>query len=98
VSQRNSGYIRKEGDLYETPAWVTEALLGFISTRPGSILEPAAGSGQMVTVLKDQFRVLASDISEGGDFLKLERLPDASVAASSPTRPMSRPRSSARMR
>ena len=43
MSQRNSGYIRKEGDLYETPA-----LLGFISTRPGSILEPAAGSGQMV--------------------------------------------------
>ena len=79
MSQRNSGYIRKEGDQYETPSWVTEALLGFISTRPGSILEPAAGSGQMVTVLKDQFRVLASDISEGGDFLKLERLPDASV-------------------
>ena len=48
VSQRNSGYIRKEGDLYETPPWVTETLLGFISTRPGSILEPAAGAGQMV--------------------------------------------------
>jgi hypothetical protein len=28
---------------------------------------------------QDQFRVLASDIAEGGDFLKLERLPDASV-------------------
>ena len=46
MSQRNSGYIRKEGDLYETRL---TALLGFISTRPGSILEPAAGSGQMVT-------------------------------------------------
>ena len=79
MSQRNRGYIRKEGDQYETPSWVTEALLGFISTRPGSILEPAAGSGQMVQVLKDQFRVLASDIAEDGDFLKLERLPDASV-------------------
>jgi len=79
VSQRNSGYIRKEGDQYETPSWVTEALLGFISTRPGSILEPAAGSGQMVQVLKDQFRVLASDIAEGVNFFELDRLPDASV-------------------
>ena len=33
----------------------------------------------MVAVLKDQFRVLASDISEGVDFPKLKRLPDASV-------------------
>jgi hypothetical protein len=27
MSQRDSGYERKERDLYETPAWVTEALL-----------------------------------------------------------------------
>jgi hypothetical protein len=27
VSQRESGYERKERDLYETPAWVKEALL-----------------------------------------------------------------------
>ena len=27
MSQRNSEYDRKERDLYETPAWVTEALL-----------------------------------------------------------------------
>jgi hypothetical protein len=52
-------------------------LLGFISTRPGSILEPAAGSGQMVRVLQDEFRVRASDIAEGVNFLELERLPDA---------------------
>ena len=27
MSQRNSGYDRKAGDLYETPEWVTTALL-----------------------------------------------------------------------
>jgi hypothetical protein len=27
MSQRESGYERKERDLYETPEWVTEALL-----------------------------------------------------------------------
>ena len=32
-----------EGDLYDTPNWVTEFLLGFITNRPGSILEPADG-------------------------------------------------------
>jgi hypothetical protein len=34
------------------------------------------GGGQ---VLKDQFRVLASDIAEGVNFFELDRLPDASV-------------------
>ena len=27
MSQRLSGYKRKDGDCYETPAWVTQALL-----------------------------------------------------------------------
>ena len=27
MSQRHSGYVRKERDLYETPEWVTEALI-----------------------------------------------------------------------
>jgi len=27
MSQRDSGYERKERDLYETPAWVTEAVI-----------------------------------------------------------------------
>jgi len=50
----------------------------------------------MVQVLQDQFRVLASDIAEGVDFLKLERLPDASVRGII-TDPPYEPRSSARM-
>jgi hypothetical protein len=38
------------------------------------------GGGQ---VLKDQFRVLASDIAEGVNFFELDRLPDASVRGGS---------------
>ena len=30
MSQRESGYERKERDLYETPVWVTEALLALL--------------------------------------------------------------------
>jgi hypothetical protein len=47
MSQRGSGYERKALDRYETPAWVTAALLPHL---PGvsRAWEPAAGSGQMV--------------------------------------------------
>lgn len=51
MSQRNSGYERKERDLYETPEWVTECLVPHIPARVQSIWEPAAGSGQMAKVL-----------------------------------------------
>lgn len=83
MSQRPSGYARKELELYETPQWVTEALLGFIETRPGSIWEPAAGGGQMVRVLQGRFLVLATDVRDDDrgshNFLKLKVLPDPSI-------------------
>jgi hypothetical protein len=47
VSQRESGYERKERDLYETPAWVTLALIRHLPgrLRPGmNVYEPAAGT------------------------------------------------------
>src|SRR5215471_15192597 len=70
MSQRNSGYERKNLDAYATPSWVTEALVGFIVARPGSIWEPACGTGEMVEVLKRDFVVLATDIDNiGVDFL-----------------------------
>ena len=53
MSQRDSGYERKERDLYETPAWVTFALiekLPFMNER--SIWEPACASGKMVDAMK----------------------------------------------
>lgn len=69
MSQRDSGYERKERDYYETPAWVTEALLPHLE--PGcSIWEPACGSGKMVRALADAgHSVVATDIILGVDFL-----------------------------
>jgi hypothetical protein len=70
MSQRGSGYERKALDLYETPAWVTAALLPHL---PGvrSVWEPAAGSGKMVEALRSGgFAVEASDITTGDNFLQ----------------------------
>ena len=69
MSQRDTGYERKERDLYETPAWVTEALLPQLR-ECRIIWEPAAGSGKMSRVLKGfAGTVISSDIAEGQDFL-----------------------------
>ena len=73
MSQRDSGYERKERDLYETPEWVTEALFPHIR-KPNAILEPACGTGKMLRVLM-RFcdAVKGTDIEGGLDFLKFER-------------------------
>jgi len=49
MSQRGSGYERKERDLYETPEWVTRALLLELPAVQRGIWEPACGSGKMST-------------------------------------------------
>jgi hypothetical protein len=72
MSQRPSGYERKERDQYQTPAWVTAALVPHI---PGvarrRIWEPACGSGQMVRELQRHCPdVHGSDIETGIDFLQ----------------------------
>ena len=71
VSQRESGYERKERDLYETPAWVTLALWGHLRDLP-VVWEPACGSGKMVGALCDlKFpMIIPTDIVTGTDFLK----------------------------
>jgi hypothetical protein len=72
MSQRDSGYERKERDLYETPEWVTEALLPHLRHFE-YCWEPAAASGKMVRVLEMAgYKVLASDISAGEDFFKID--------------------------
>ena len=64
MSQKASGYQRVERDLYETPAWVTRALLPHIPTGL-AIWEPAAGSGKMANALMDGgHKVWATDISD----------------------------------
>lgn len=70
MSQRDSGYERKERDLYETPEWVTLALLPHINNRilpHARVYEPAAGGGKMVDALeKAGFLVDADDIAGWG--------------------------------
>lgn len=68
MSQRDSGYERKERDLYETPAWVTYALFSHVPPRVKSVWEPACGSGKMVAPLSEIFTVYGSDIEQGEDF------------------------------
>lgn len=71
MSQRSSGYIRKERDLYQTPAWVTRAMLPFIPQRVRHVWEPACGDGCMVSELKaGGYSVRATDIhNTDWDFL-----------------------------
>lgn len=75
MSQRSSGYARQERDLYETPEWVTFALVPHIKYRVNSIWEPAAASGKIVRALESSgFAVEASDLHApiATDFLKCE--------------------------
>ena len=81
MSQRDSGYARKTLDAYQTPAWVTEALLPHLPACR-VIWEPAAGSGKMVRALEAAgYRVHATDIEGGNDFLAgpIERFAGAIV-------------------
>jgi hypothetical protein len=76
MSQRESGYARRERDLYETPEWVTAAVVPHIPMHSvnGLIWECAAGSGQMARVLEAKLRgVVKSDIDDGTDFLQVPR-------------------------
>lgn len=83
MSQRDSGYARKERDLYETPEWVTLALLPHLPVIKGIVWEPAQGSGKMATALErfGGFGVIGSDIGAGNDFMLLNDLPNLMVAA-----------------
>jgi hypothetical protein len=73
-----TGYARLAGDCYDTPAWVTEALLDAV-TLPNDVWEPAAGAWHMVAELCARgYAVTASDVAprsnrvEGLDFLTAE--------------------------
>jgi hypothetical protein len=66
LSQRDSGYARKERDLYETPEWVTRALLPHLRENRCT-WEPACGSGAMAKVLVSRGAVICSDIEPNLD-------------------------------
>jgi len=57
MSQRESGYERRALDKYDTPAWVTAALMPHLGEWL-HVWEPAAGSGQMVRGLCDAGLIL----------------------------------------
>ena len=79
MSRRDSGYERKERDLYETPEWVTHALLPHLP-KISSVWEPACASGKIATVLNGAgLRVCATDISTGHDFTKIQIAVDGIV-------------------
>jgi hypothetical protein len=68
VSRVDSNYERKDRDLYETPFWVTHALVPHLPAGR-KIWEPACGSGSIVRVLASYgYDVYASDVADGEDF------------------------------
>ena len=70
MSQRDSGYERIERDIYETPEWVTEALVPHLPRKVRNVLEPAMGSGKITRALSAMgISCDGSDIRSGEDFL-----------------------------
>jgi hypothetical protein len=85
MSQRPSGYERKEWDLYETPEWVTEAVIPHLPWIGGNCWEPAAGSGKMVAVLGKHFdKVLATDAQQKESFFDFECASDSNAIITNP--------------
>lgn len=75
MSQRDSGYARIDHDAYETPMWVTWALVPHLRKGLRSIHEPAAGSGKMVRALRYAMReteISEADIRAGEDFFHVQ--------------------------
>jgi len=69
---RNNLGQRRAGDFYQTPPSMTRQFLEALPIRRLPVLEPAAGSGAMAAVLREQYGrvwVKAYDIIEGRDFL-----------------------------
>lgn len=70
----NTAYKRASSDFYPTPWEVTIALLEFLKLpNCETIWEPACGENHMVDVMREAgYRVIATDIKEGTDFLNAE--------------------------
>jgi hypothetical protein len=68
MGKHETSYARVARDLYPTQErWVTEALLVHVQLVGVTVWEPAAGRGDLVTVLRDSgARVVASDIADHG--------------------------------
>lgn len=84
MSQRASGYERREHDLYETPEWVVRALIRDLHRHMlwhfrGRVWEPACGTGQIVRAFEGQgIDVVGTDAYMGEcpmDFLEVPVAP-----------------------
>ena len=65
MSATNRGTVRKEHDFYATPVDVVENLLKFIDlSNVSTILEPSAGSGNVLTPLSGDFNITSCEIRE----------------------------------
>jgi tRNA1(Val) A37 N6-methylase TrmN6 len=84
MSQRNSGYARRENEAYFTPPWVVDCLLDFkpFAWEAGRIFDPCCGDGQIVKACID--RGLEADGQDihcygfkepGENFLTMDSLP-----------------------
>jgi hypothetical protein len=77
LSATNRGASRRPQDFYETPAWLTEAIIPILREHLYPIedprtLEPAAGQGAILRVLEEAFPnavIDSGDIGTGQDFL-----------------------------
>lgn len=64
MATRVSGFDRVPADLYQTPAWVVDALLEN-SNLPQKVFEPACGEGQLAAAIEASGRkVVRSDIND----------------------------------
>lgn len=86
MSQRNSGYARQPRELYETPPWVTDALIPHLPRRVHTWWECCCGNGLMVEALcKHGFAVYGTDIAkDDGDFLKFNVSLDVDIIGTNP--------------
>jgi hypothetical protein len=83
LSQRRSGYERKT--IYETPEWVTSALLAHGFRKPSVVWEPACGNGKMVRILELlDAEVIGTDLSTGQDFFTTEPPADLDAIITNP--------------
>jgi hypothetical protein len=68
MGKHETSYARVARDLYPTSeSWVVEALLAHVQLAGVTVWEPAAGRGDLVTVLRDcGTRVVTSDVADYG--------------------------------
>jgi hypothetical protein len=73
MSQRNSGYVRQPDDVYETPHWVTRAVVPYLRECCLHCWDPANGpASKIADALRDAgFRVVATN----NDFLTKRAAP-----------------------